>query len=74
MDDVVREQLAAADPVFRRLMEEHSERCRQLETLTTKPFLSSEEQIEENRLKKLKLRLKDEMEARMHSPVSAMQM
>jgi hypothetical protein len=43
-------------------MQEHSLYARRLDTLRAKMFLSDEEQLEEVRLKKLKLCLKDEME------------
>jgi hypothetical protein len=44
-----------------RLKEEHSRYNQQLEALMSKPHLSQDEQLEEVRLKKLKLHLKDEM-------------
>jgi len=43
-------------------MQEHSLYARRLDTLRGKMFLSDAEQLEEVRLKKLKLSLKDEME------------
>lgn len=62
MDSPVREQLMASSEEFRRLANEHTNYSQRLETLVTKKYLSEEEKIEEVRLKKLKLRLKDEME------------
>jgi len=47
---------------YRRLREEHARYKIQLNELSAKPYLSDEEQAEEVRLKKLKLRLKDQME------------
>jgi uncharacterized protein len=63
MNAPVREQLLASNEEFRKLADEHSNYSQRLESLTTKKFLSEEEKIEEIRLKKLKLRLKDEMES-----------
>jgi len=48
---------------FRRLAGQHSEFARKLDALEALPHLTHEEQLEETRLKKLKLRLKDQMEA-----------
>jgi uncharacterized protein YdcH (DUF465 family) len=48
---------------FRRLAEQHSGYARKLDALEAQPYLTDQEQIEETRLKKLKLRLKDQMEA-----------
>jgi uncharacterized protein YdcH (DUF465 family) len=59
----VREQLLASNDEFRRLASEHSQYAQQLDSLTQKKYLSEEEKIEEVRLKKLKLRLKDQMES-----------
>jgi hypothetical protein len=42
----------------------HRRYSEQLEALIQKPYLSEEEQLEEVKLKKLKLRVKDEMVAR----------
>ena len=58
-----REQLLASSDEFRRLAEEHSGYARRLESLTGKKYLSEEEKIEEVRLKKLKLHVKDQMES-----------
>ena len=58
----VKDELMASDENYRRLAQEHTQYAQRLEALVTKRFLSEEEQIEETRLKKLKLRLKDQME------------
>ncbi len=52
----------ASLPSIQQLMQEHSLYARRLETLRSKLFLTDSEQLEEVRLKKLKLSLKDEME------------
>ena len=62
MNAPVREQLLASSDEFRKLAEEHCNYSQRLESLANKKYLSEEEKIEEIRLKKLKLRLKDEME------------
>lgn len=45
-----------------RLVEEHRQYSRKLEVILSQRYLSESEQIEASRLKKLKLKLKDEME------------
>ena len=60
--EVIREQLMANNPEYRRLREEHIRYASQLDQLTSKTFLTEEEKVEEVRLKKLKLRVKDQME------------
>ena len=52
----------ASLPSIQQLMQEHSLYDRRLETLRSKLFLTDSEQLEEVRLKKLKLSLKDQME------------
>lgn len=59
----LREELLASHEDFRRLAQEHSQFCQRLEILLQKRYLSEEEKIEEVRLKKLKLRIKDQMES-----------
>jgi uncharacterized protein YdcH (DUF465 family) len=58
----VRDALLAHNDDFRKLVTEHSQYSQRLDSLTQKRFLSEDEKIEEVRLKKLKLRLKDQME------------
>ena len=58
----LREELMASHEEFRRLAQEHSQYCQRLEGLLQKRYLSEEEKLEEVRLKKLKLRIKDQME------------
>ena len=50
---------------FRRMADQHSELKSKLDALRALPHLTYEEQLEETRLKKLKLHLKDNMEAMM---------
>ncbi|MFY9559635.1 MAG: DUF465 domain-containing protein [Terriglobales bacterium] len=56
-----RDQLLAGHEEFRRLVQEHSQFSQRLESLTQKRYLTEDEKLEEVRLKKLKLRLKDQM-------------
>ena len=60
--EAVREQLMAGNEQYRRLREEHARYKTQINELSAKVRLSAEEQAEEVRLKKLKLRVKDQME------------
>lgn len=55
--------LMATNEEYRRLAAQHSEFAQKLDSLLALPHLTYEEQMEETRLKKLKLRLKDQMEA-----------
>ncbi len=56
-----REQLLTSHDQFQRLAQEHSQYSQRLESLTQKRYLTEDEKLEEVRLKKLKLRLKDQM-------------
>ena len=58
----VKNHLMAIDDEFSRLVKEHADYERQLRTLTSRPFLTEDEQMEEINLKKRKLSLKDQME------------
>ena len=55
--------LKATNEEYRQLAQQHTEYAHQLDALEALPHLTDEEQLEEHRLKKIKLRLKDQMEA-----------
>ena len=59
---ISRDQLLASDEQFQKLAMEHTQYEERLDSLTNKRFLTDDEKLEEVRLKKLKLRLKDQME------------
>jgi uncharacterized protein len=58
-----KDQLLASNDEFRKLAQEHTQYAQRLESLTLKRYLTEDEKLEEVRLKKLKLRLKDQMQS-----------
>jgi len=65
-----RDVIGETDAEYQRLAEQHRQYDVQLQQLFRSPYLNSEDLIEEIRLKKLKLHVKDEMEriaCRVHS-------
>jgi len=55
--------LMATNEEFQRLAAQHSEYEKRLDALESIPHLTYEQELEETKLKKMKLRLKDQMEA-----------
>ena len=53
--------LMETEPEFRRLADEHAAYKQQLDVIESKVDFSLDDETEEHRLKKLKLRLKDQM-------------
>ncbi len=62
LNAVTRESLLASNEEYRRLYEEHTELENRLKVLSEKVVLTDAEQIEESKLKKLKLAGRDRME------------
>ena len=58
----LRTYLLQTDEEFRHLNTQHHELEERLQSLSSKPYLSDAEQLEETTLKKKKLQLKDRME------------
>jgi len=67
MERNAQEQLKAhlmeTDAEYRRLATQHSDYAQKIDALEALPHLTEQEQLEEVRLKKLKLRIKDQMES-----------
>jgi uncharacterized protein YdcH (DUF465 family) len=57
------DQFLANHDEFKKLAMEHTLYEKRLDSLTEKRYLTDDEKLEEVRLKKLKLRLKDQMES-----------
>ena len=62
LTDEIKHELASYNDEFKSLMRHHHEHERRLAELASKTFLSTDEEVEEKRLKKEKLHLKDRME------------
>jgi uncharacterized protein YdcH (DUF465 family) len=60
--DGLKAHLMDTNEEYRRLALQHSDHSKKLDELSARNYLTPEEQVEEVRLKKLKLRLKDQME------------
>lgn len=59
--DELKAHLMATSEEYRTLADQHCQYHKELEALEAKPHLSDEEQVEEQRLKKVKLHVKDQM-------------
>lgn len=57
-----RDILLESDADYRRLFEQHEQYDTELRNILNSPYLSSEDLLEEIKLKKMKLHCKDEME------------
>ena len=60
--DELKAHLMETNENFRRLAAQHSEYKQKLQEFASRHYLTQEEQVEEVRLKKMKLQLKDQME------------
>ena len=59
----LKKHLMSTNEEFRQLAQQHADYAQKIDHLESLPHLTEQEQVEEVRLKKLKLRLKDQMEA-----------
>jgi uncharacterized protein YdcH (DUF465 family) len=66
----IKAHLMQTSEEFQKLATQHLEYKRKVEELEAKHFLTEEEEVEEHRLKKLKLHLKDVMEQMVHEHAS----
>jgi uncharacterized protein YdcH (DUF465 family) len=66
----IKAHLMQTSEEFRKLSHEHQDLKHKVEELEAKSFLTEEEEVEEHRLKKLKLHLKDVMEQMIHEHAS----
>jgi uncharacterized protein YdcH (DUF465 family) len=67
MEKLSQEELKAylmqSNEEFRSLVQKHADCKRMIEAIEAKPHLTPADEIEESRIKKLKLHLKDEMQS-----------
>jgi hypothetical protein len=61
VQDELKAHLMATSEEFRQLVAQHAEYKRQVEAIEAKPHVTPEDEVEENRIKKLKLHLKDQI-------------
>jgi uncharacterized protein YdcH (DUF465 family) len=61
VQEELKAHLMATSEEFRQLAAQHAEYKRQLDAIEAKPHVTPEDEIEEHRIKKLKLHLKDQM-------------
>jgi len=66
----IKAHLMQTSEEFRKLATQHLDYKRKVEELEAKAFLTEQEEVEEHRLKKLKLHLKDVMEQMIHEHAS----
>ena len=69
--EAIRMQSMASDSDYQRLAERHAHYASLLEQLSSKRHLTEQEQMEEVRLKKMKLRVKDEMANLAHRKIAS---
>ncbi len=60
-DEELKAHLLTTNGEFRKLAEQHAQLKRQIEAIEAKSHVTDEDELEEQRLKKLKLHLKDQM-------------
>lgn len=60
-DEELKAHLLATDDQFRKLAEQHAQLKKQVEEIESKPHVTGEDELEEQRIKKLKLHIKDQM-------------
>jgi uncharacterized protein YdcH (DUF465 family) len=60
-DEELKAHLLSTNERFRSLVEQHAHLKHQIEAIESKPHVTGEDELEEQRLKKLKLSLKDQM-------------
>jgi uncharacterized protein len=61
LQEELKAHLMATSEEFRTLAAQHAELKRQVDVIESKPHVTPKDELEENRLKKLKLRVKDQM-------------
>lgn len=60
-DEEIKAHLASTNEQFRSLTEQHAQLKRQIEEIEKKPHVTEADELEEHRLKKLKLYVKDQI-------------
>ncbi|MDZ7637763.1 MAG: DUF465 domain-containing protein [Bryobacterales bacterium] len=71
LHDELKDQLIESSDEFRTMAEEHTALEKRLDELSARPYLTEDEQMEEVKLKKLKLHLKDQMEGKILENVAS---